>query len=735
MSAHWADRYRAAGRVLLPIPAGTKKATDPTWSDPAKRDYAITDGDSIAWRLDGLEDIDLDQRMARLLAARLLPPTPAQSGRASEPEPGHFFYKIPELPEGADPPRYRKFEAAGLGSILEIRTGPTHYTLVPPSVLPESKGKPAGPAKWFADGEPPPTDPAHLHRRAAMLAVAALLATRLGRHGYGHETRLDVAGTLLRAGLTVDEATEIGEAISAPFACDNTETSDVRVSTATTESRLKAGEAARGGPALAAKLGEHGKDDVRRIADWLGRKRREGEAAAIEGIPPLTETGDAEKFAEMHAEATRHDWRRGRWLVWRAPAWRPQTDGEIERMALEAVRARQAEALALSNDDARRAVLKWALAGESRARRSALTDLARSIRPLADAGDNWDTDPWLVAAGDCVVDLRTGEAREGRPEDRVTMLARAEWRGLHEPAPAWEQAVLEIFGGDAELAAYVQRAAGYTLTGDCREECLFVCHGDGANGKGTLMNTLAWALGDYADDLPFQTFEASNRSTIPNDIAKIAGKRMVTSSETGEATRLNEARVKALTGRDPITARFLHQEFFTFQPLAKFWLALNHKPEVHDDSPGFWRRIHLIPFEESFVGREDKGLKDRLRLELPGILAWAARGALEWQRAGLAPPARVRAASAEWRAEADILSPFLQDRCVVAEGARARASAMYVEYEKWRRDHGIKDPLTLRAFGTRMRKMFKAEEGRHVTYVGVGLKAGVDGGGDDGEGM
>lgn len=732
MSARWADRYRAAGRVLLPIPPGAKRATDPDWANPDRREYELVEGGNLAWRLDGLLDYDLDNLVAAELAPILLPPTFAVSGRESSRLPTHRFHVIAGDQAEA---KYRKWEAKGLGSILELRTGPTHYTLVPPSVLPESKrGDPPGPAVWFQDGEPTPLPPAEAERRGAMLAIAALLAIRLGRHGYGHEARLDVAGTLLRAGLTVDEATEIGEAISAPSLCANTEVADVRVSAVTTAARLAAGEEARGGPSLARRLGEHGEDDVRLIARWLGRRRREGEAAAIEGIPPLTETGDAEKFADMHGERARHDWRRGRWLVWLAPAWRPQTDGEIERMGLEAMRARQAEALALKNDDARRAVLKWAIAGESRARRSAMTDLARSLRPLADAGDRWDADPWLLAFRDCVVDLRTLEARGGRPEDRITLMARTDW----DPAakcPLWEDTVAQIFGGDEELAAYVRRFAGYTMTGDCREEALVVCHGDGANGKGTLVNTLAWALGDHADDVPFTMFEMAARSSIPNDVAKIAGKRMVTASETAEASRLNEARVKALTGRDPITARFLHQEFFTFQPVAKFWLSVNHKPEIHDDSPGFWRRVHLLPFEQSFVGREDKTLKDRLRAEAAGILAWAARGALEWQERGLDPPGRVLAAAREWRAESDVLAPFLADRCVVADGARLKASAAYAEYERWRRDHGIRDPLTLRAFGTRMRKMFRAEEGRHVTYLGVGLRAGAGeaaGGGDEG---
>ena len=244
--------------------------------------------------------------------------------------------------------------------------------------------------------------------------------------------------------------------------------------------------------------------------------------------------------------------------------------------------------------------------------------IARSVLPIADAGDNWDTDPWLLGVPNGVVDLRSGTLRLGRPDDRISMQAVAPF-DADAMCPWWDATVSEIFCGDVELVAYVDRFVGYSLTGVCREEVLAFAYGGGANGKGTLMNTLAWLLGDYANDLPFSALELHERSGIPNDIAKIVGKRFVTSSESGETRRLNEARVKALTGRDPITARFLHQEFFTFQPVAKFWLATNHKPVVRDTSVGFWRRIRLIPFTQSFAKKPDLGLKDRLREEASSV--------------------------------------------------------------------------------------------------------------------
>jgi putative DNA primase/helicase len=432
---------------------------------------------------------------------------------------------------------------------------------------------------------------------------------------------------------------------------------------------------------------------------------------------PATETGDAEFFAAVNADIVRFDHRRRRWLLFDGVIWAPQTDGEIARLALDAVRARQRAAV--GNKER----LKWALGGEGRRRLDNLLDIARNTKPIADAGDSWDLDPWLVGAQNGVIDLRTGGLRPGRPEDRITLRVRAPFDPEAE-CPLWDRTIEEIFEGDGSLIAYVDRFIGYSLTGDCREEALAFCWGEGANGKGTLMNTVGWLFGDLADDLPFSAFELHSRASIPNDIAKIVGKRFVTASETGETQQLNESRVKALTGRDPVTARFLYGDFFTFQPVAKFWLAANHKPKVNDDSEGFWRRLHLIPFTASFIGREDKTLKDRLRLEAAGILAREVQGCLAWQREGLNPPNAVRAATKAYRDEADLLAPFFDARCVLHPAAKVQASKLFASYQGWCDECQMRDRerLSLRDFGTRLKKQFASDDGRHVFYKGIGLR-------------
>ena len=359
--------------------------------------------------------------------------------------------------------------------------------------------------------------------------------------------------------------------------------------------------------------------------------------------------------------------------------------------------------------------------------RKAIADL-HQIDPTRPAfsysGDGWDADPWLVGVKNGVVDLRSGILRDGKPEDRITRHIEHDFDPQAQ-CPRWLRFMEEIFSSDAELIRYLHRAVGYSLTGITREQCLFVCYGIGANGKTILMRTIRHAFGPYASDTPFTTFELTARVSVPNDVAALDGKRFVTSSETNEGTRLNEARVKALTGCDPITARLLYKEFFTFSPVCKLWLAVNHKPRVSDDSFGFWRRVRLIPFLRTFTGKDDdKHLDEQLKAEAQGILAWAVRGALDWQEHGLEAPAAVKAATAEYQAESDPLAGFLVECCVQVSGARATASELYKRYRRWANDAGLREreTLTMQAFGRRIGAMFERKKvGGLIGYNGIGI--------------
>ncbi len=436
-----------------------------------------------------------------------------------------------------------------------------------------------------------------------------------------------------------------------------------------------------------------------------------------------TDAGNGEHFARLYGERIRFDHRRGRWLLWAGHWWREDDRGAVRRLAKDAARVRYQAAPEIDDLRGRAIEARFAIASENRQRIEAMLMAARSEPPIADAGNEWNADPWLLGVANGVVDLRTGALRPGEPGDRITFHSAVAF-DPDAGCPRWEQFLDEIFEGDQALVGFIARAVGYSLTGAAREQCLFTCHGSGSNGKSTFLTVLRDLAGDYAANTPFSTFELHSRSAIPNDLAALAGRRLVTASETAEGTRLNEARLKALTGGDEITARFLHGEFFSFAPVAKFWLAVNHKPRVNDDSYGFWRRVRLIPFLRRFTDDGDQDLGTKLEAELPGILAWAVRGALAWQAEGLQPPAAVTLATATYRDESDPLADFLAT-CTIEGPAHEVAAAMaFRAYGSWADEQGMttRERLTSTAFGTRLAERYekrKTKTGR--IYVGIGL--------------
>jgi putative DNA primase/helicase len=350
--------------------------------------------------------------------------------------------------------------------------------------------------------------------------------------------------------------------------------------------------------------------------------------------------------------------------------------------------------------------MKFTLRLERRDGLNNMLALAKAMKPIADSGEFWDADPWLLGVPNGVIDLRTGVLRPGAQSDRITMAAAVPYDPSAR-APRWEQFVSEIFAGDVTLAAFIQRAIGYSITGITTEQVLFLNYGTGANGKGTLCNTLKYILGDYAFNMPFTTIELRDRAAIPNDLAALVNRRLVTASETNDGSRLNESRVKTLTGCDPVTARFLHGEFFSFEPVAKLWLSVNHKPIVRDDSFGFWRRLRLIPFTQRF--EVNPGLADELRAEATGILAWCVRGCEGWQREGLNPPESAASATDEYERDSDPLSPFIAEACEIDAAAETRSGDMYEAYRRWaeRQNMTERERLSSTMFGLKMAERFK----------------------------
>ena len=323
---------------------------------------------------------------------------------------------------------------------------------------------------------------------------------------------------------------------------------------------------------------------------------------------------------------------------------------------------------------------KWAGASEQGATLDGSLREAASL--LSARAEHMDADPDLLGLPDGVLDLRTGQHRPYTPDDRITKIAGCDFKP-DAAAPTWEQFIAETFVDD-DLIDYVQRLAGYALSGRRGEHLLPITYGSGANGKSTFLGALSAVLGDYAA-AGSPGLLISNAEQHPSVLADLHGRRLVVVSETGEYGRLNEERVKAITGGDPIKARRLYREPFEFIPTHLLILQTNHRPRIGGTDEGIWRRIRLIPFTRTVPAeRRDPDLPDKLRAEISGILAWCVRGWQAYRERGLREaPEAVMAATSEYRSSSDVIGEWLEECCAHDSAATVTAAELYANYSHW----------------------------------------------------
>jgi putative DNA primase/helicase len=411
----------------------------------------------------------------------------------------------------------------------------------------------------------------------------------------------------------------------------------------------------------------------------------------------LTDAGNAEYFADRYAGKVVYRSDTRRWYVWRPPVWRPDRDGEIMRLALQAVRDRQAQALNIEDTDRRQKTMLHLLKSENAQRLKSMVELAQSMRPIAMTGDEFDQKDMLLAVRNGVVDLVTGKFRDGSPSDYLTQCAGTHYDPVAR-AERWERFITEIFSGDADLIAFVKRLIGYSLTGLTREQVFVFCYGVGRNGKSTLFETLRALLGDYARNTAFATFvRRRGESGHEDDLMSLEGARLVTAVESRAVSQLADDTLKLIAGGDPVSGSRKHEHTRTYVPKFKVWLAANNLPKVGDVTEGFWRKVILLPFNARFDGpRADRLLAQKLRDELPGILNWALEGCREYLREGLQPPARCVDAVSAWRADNDPLADFLAT-CKIGDGLEVQASVLYDAYMRFCQSNGLKH-VSMHAF-------------------------------------
>jgi putative DNA primase/helicase len=243
----------------------------------------------------------------------------------------------------------------------------------------------------------------------------------------------------------------------------------------------------------------------------------------------------------------------------------------------------------------------------------------------------------------------------------------------------------KIMGGDKEMIAYLRRVFGYCCTGSTKEHVMFFFFGTGANGKSVLLSTIAGILGDYHKTAPIETFTEQHGSTShPTELAGFMGARLVTAIETEEGRRWNESRIKALTGGDKISARFMRQDFFEFTPQFKLIVAGNRKPSLRTVDEAMRRRLHMVPFSVTIPPEErDLDLAEKLKAEWPKILTWMIMGCREWYEIGLRPPAAVIDATDEYFEAEDAISNWIEDRCELKPRNWEASGLLFASWKSW----------------------------------------------------
>lgn len=443
----------------------------------------------------------------------------------------------------------------------------------------------------------------------------------------------------------------------------------------------------------------------------------------------LTDVGNAKRFFNKFGSVIRYAQNVG-WFYFNNYCWQFDENNYLLNLAVQVAESVRDEVTTASTPDEVKSIEKWSQNSQNISRLKAMLEIVKSIDGITCSITEFDKDKYLLACLNGVINLRNGELLKPNKEMMITKFANVNFVP-NSKSPLWDIFLNRIMEGNREVIEYLRRAIGYSLTGDCSEQIMFLMWGSGQNGKTIFIETLKSIFGSYSISTPSDLLLLDMRGDAAsgsNSIARLKGSRFAVGSEIPQGAKFNESRLKELTGQDTISARFLFKEFFEFIPEFKLWIRSNYRPEISGQDLGIWRRIHCIPFTAQITEQEkDKNLFQKLQAELSGILEWAISGCLSWQQDGLKTPQVVNDAIEIYKNDMDSLGDFIRDRCSVSEGYKISASKIYAAYKDWCNDAGER-PITMRRLSVRLRdRGFKRVSGKDARYYhGISLKPFID---------
>lgn len=435
------------------------------------------------------------------------------------------------------------------------------------------------------------------------------------------------------------------------------------------------------------------------------------------------DTGNAQRFFDSFGEVVRYSYIRKGWYFYDGRIWVIDQEGKVKTLVDKTIEKMKDETVYVPDgadeEEMKKAFQKHIKASRSSRGKTSMLKETEHLLPIKP--EAFDSDKYLFNVQNGYIDLKTGQLQDHEKDKFFTKIASVEYTDKID-CPMWLEFLNQIFDGNQALIDYIQRAIGYSLSGSTEEQMMFILYGNGRNGKSVFLDIITEIFGNYTTNIQPQTIMVKQQSSGANsDIARLAGARLVTTTEPNEGVRLDEGLVKQLTGGDKVTARFLYEDEFEFNPEFKLWMATNHKPIIRGTDEGIWRRMAIIPFTVQIpLEKVDKLLKYKLRREMKAILNWMVEGFQLWRKHGLQEPQVIVDQRSEYRNEMDVIEAFISECCVLDSRGKVKAKTLYQSYREWASDNG-QYMMSNTKFGREMSKKFVKLQSNGIYYLGLDL--------------